>query len=194
VRAAATSTLSFDVTAQARQRSGSAVQATKAHVLLRGKKARIESSLGGQKIVMLWLPPYVYRLLPASKTGVRYKASTPLPEMQALAANWPQLMNNPSQIRATLRSRGARKTGTARVDGVATEVYAASRWNGQNRPVKIWLRQSDALPVKMESRAGDWSFIVNWHNYRRNPRLAAPLFAVPKGFRIRDGQPPHSMF
>jgi hypothetical protein len=59
--------------------------------------------------------------------------------------------------------------------------------------MKIWLRQSDALPVKMESRAGDWSIVINWRNYRRNPKLAASLFAVPKGFRIRDGQPPRSM-
>lgn len=193
VQAASTATLTFDVVAQVRQatKQGPA-QTTRAKVLLRGERARIESSLGGQKIVMLWLRPYVYRLLPSSKSGIRYKASTPVPELRALGANWPRLMNSSSKIRAALQSRGARKTGTAKLNGVITEVYSASRWEGKNQPMKIWLRRSDALPMRLQTRSGNWNVTISWSNYRRNLSLAAALFSVPKGFRIRDAQPPRS--
>jgi hypothetical protein len=193
-RAAGTPTLSFDVTARVAQISGGAARTTAAKVLLRGERARIESSLGGQKIVVLWQKPYVYRLLPSSKSGVRYKASTPVPELGALSVNWPQLMSHPSQIRASLEAHGARKVGSAKLDGVAAEVYAASQWNGKKQPMKLWLRRADALPLRLETRSGDWKITVNWRHYVRNPKLAASLFAVPKGYRIRDAEPPRSMF
>jgi hypothetical protein len=192
--AAGVATLSFDVTAHVAQVSGGAARTTNMRVLLRGERARIESSLGGQKIVVLWLKPYVYRLLPGSRSGVRYKASTPVPELSALSANWPHLMNNPAQIRAALRAHGAHKVGNAQLGGVATEVYAASKWDGKNQPMKIWLRRTDALPLRLESHSGDWKINVSWRNYVRHPKLAASLFTVPENYRIRDIEPPRSMF
>jgi hypothetical protein len=182
-------TLSFQMNTHIAQISGGAERATTAKVLLRGERARIETSLGGQKIVMLWLKPYVYRLLPSSKSGVRYKASTPSPELSALGANWPQLMNDPARLRASLKAHGARKVGNTKLDGVAAEIYSARKWNGKNQPMKLWLRRADALPLRLETRSGEWNIVIKWSRYVRQPKLAASLFTVPKNYHIRDGQP-----
>lgn len=193
--AATSPTLTFDITARAVQTEGktqSAARTMTARVLLRGEAARIESKIGEQPITILWLKPYVYRLLPKAKSGVRFKASTPMPEMQTFAGNWPSLMKNPLQIRALLKSKGAKKIGSVKINDVPTEMYSADKWNGQNRAVKLWLRQKDALPVKMESQSGNWKVSVYWRNYRRNPKLPASLFQVPKDFRIRESQPPRA--
>lgn len=195
-RAAGSATLTFDVSARASQEGGSG-QIVNAHVLLSGQKARVETRLGQQPSVILWLRPYVYRLLPQSKTGVRYKSTSPMPEMQLPLSQWPQVMNDPGKIRGLFTARGARKTGSQTVDGVAADLYTAKTWKtaaGNVSDFKIWLRRSDALPVKMESRSGGLKFAVKWRNYHRGVPLAASLFAVPKGYKIREGAPPRSSF
>lgn len=194
--AKAPATLSFDIAARVEAKGGSEkniVRTTTGRVFLRGQQARIETRLGDQTIVMLLLKPYVYRLLPASKAGVRYKSSTPSPELEAFFSNWPSLMNQPSQIRAALLQKGAQKTGSAKLGGVATDMYSAARWAGQARPVKIWLRRSDSLPLRLESTAGGAKVTLNWSNYRRGAALSPSLFAVPKGFKIREGRAPNAM-
>jgi hypothetical protein len=192
--ATAEATLTFRVNARLTQIAGGADRTTTAKVLLRGERTRIESSLGGQRIVVLWLKPYVYRLLPSSKSGVRYKASTPAPEFSALSANWPQLMNDPARLRALLKARGAQKVGETKLEGVAAEVYTARKWNGKNQPVKIWLRRADALPLRLETRSDGWKIVMNWSHYVRHPKLSASLFAVPKQYHIREGEPPRAPF
>lgn len=183
--------LSFDVTASAvRTGSKNTVQAMNAKVHLRGERARVETRLGSQNLVLLMAPPYVYRLLPASKAGVRYKSSTLMPEMGTLMPNWQELMAQPQQIRTTLRQKGARKTGSATLGGIRVDVYSAQKWEGKPRQVRLWLRQSDALPLRMETIANGTTLTVNWKNYRRGHTLPTSLFAVPKTYQIRDGQSP----
>ena len=191
--AQAPATLSFNIAARVEAKGGSEkniVRTTTGRVFLRGQQARIETKLGDQTIVMLLLKPYVYRLLPSSKAGVRYKSSTPSPELAAFFSDWPGLMNQPSRIRAALSQKGAKKTGAAKLGGVATDVYSATRWAGQARPVKIWLRRSDSLPLRLESSAAGAKVTLNWSNYQRVASLSSSLFAVPKCFKIREGRAP----
>ena len=189
--ASKTPTLSFDVAVSATQSgSKSAARTMNAHVYLRGERVRVESKLGAQKLVVLWMRPYVYRLLPSSKSGVRYKASTPLPEIGVLATNWPELLNHPQKIRAVLKKNGARKIGNATLGGTGAEVYSADKWDGRARKVKLWLRRSDSLPLRLETSASGMKIAVSWKNYRRGQVLSPSLFAVPKDYRIREGQPP----
>lgn len=194
--AKAPATLSFNVAAQVKVKSNGPndiVQATNGRVFLRGGQARIESKVGDQSVVVLFLKPYVYRLLPASKVGVRYKSSTPSPELEAFFSDWPSLLNQPAKIRAALQKKGAKKTGTAKLSGVTTDVYTASRWDGKPRQVKLWLRRADSLPMRLESSAGGAKVTINWSNYRRGLALSPSLFAVPKGYKVREGQAPRMM-
>ena len=187
-------TLSFDLAASAtRPGSQSTPRAADARVHLSGERARIETQLGAQDLLVLLQPPYVYRLLPDSKSGVRYKASTPMPELGFFAANWQELMREPRKIRALLQHNGARKTGNATLNNTKTEVYSASKWNGHARKMKLWIRQSDGLPMRLETDEAGMKITLNWKNYRRGHALAPSLFAVPKDYRIRDGRPPRNL-
>ena len=189
-------TLSFNVAARVETKGSgktNIARSTTGRVFLRGQQVRIESKVGEQNIVMLLLKPYVYRLLPSSKAGVRYKSSTPSPELEAFLADWPTLMNQPFKIRAALLKKGARKTGTAKLGSAAADVYSANRWDGQARPLKIWLRRSDSLPLRLESSASGAKVTLVWSNYQRGAALSSALFAVPKGFRIREGRAPSPM-
>jgi hypothetical protein len=186
---AAPPTLSFDLVASAKRNgSKSAAQVVNARFYIRGERVRVESQLAGQKLVVLLARPYVYRLLPASKTGVRYKSNSVVPEFNALGAHWSDLLQQPQTLRAQLKKQGAKKIGTSTLNGARVDVYSADKWNGQSRKIKLWLRQSDALPLRAQTNADDAQVTVNWKNYRRGQALAPSLFAVPKNYRIRDGQ------
>lgn len=193
--AAEPATLSFNIAARVQAGSGqdAIVRSTNGLVRLRGQQSRIETKLGEQSVVVLFLKPYVYRLLPKSKSGVRYKSSTPSPELQALGANWVSLLNQPGKIRAELQKKGAKKTGSATLNKTAVDVYSASRWDGKARKVKLWLRRSDSLPLRMESSADGVKILLNWSNYRRGQKLSPALFSVPKGYKIRESQAPRAI-
>ncbi len=182
-------TLSFDMTASAkRSGSKSAAQVMSARFYIRGERVRVESRLATQPLVVLLARPYVYRLLPESKTGVRYKSNSVVPEFNAMGAHWSDLLQQPQQLRAQLHKQGAKKIGVSTLSGVKVDVYSASQWNGAPRKIKLWLRQSDALPLRAQTDTGGAQVTVNWKNYQRGHELSASLFAVPKNYRIRNGQ------
>jgi hypothetical protein len=188
-QAAKPPTLSFDLVAAARRNgSKSAAQVMKARFHIRGERVRVESELAGQPLVVLLARPYVYRLLPNSKTGVRYKSNSVVPEFNALGAHWKDLLQQPQKLRAQLKKQGAKKIGVSTLNGVKVDVYSASHWNGQPRKIKLWLRQSDALPLRAQTETSGAQITMNWKNYRRGHALSSSLFTVPKDYRIRDGQ------
>ena len=188
-QAAAPQTLSFDMTASAkRDGAKTAAKVMNARFYIRGERVRVESQLANQKMVVLLAQPYVYRLLPASKTGVRYKSNSVVPEFDALGAHWSDLLQQPQKLRSQLQKQGAKKIGTSTLNGAKVDVYSTTKWKGQSRKIKMWLRQSDALPLRAQTSEGGAQITVNWKNYRRGATLAASLFAVPKNYRIRDGQ------
>ena len=190
-----TAALTFRVTARvgATGQNAGLQQTVQARVLLRGNAARIESSSGGAAAVVLFTPPYVYRLLPASKAGVRWKLNAA--RDSNLADFDPQsLLRDPSKIRVALLQGGGKKTGNAILNGVATEIYQARDFGRKGQRAKVWLRKSDSLPLRLEASGNQIQIIASWRDYARPQNLAASLFSVPKGFKVRQiaGRPPFS--
>ncbi|HVF10084.1 MAG TPA: hypothetical protein VNA16_04735 [Abditibacteriaceae bacterium] len=185
----APATLSFSVTARvsAKEAAGAASapeQTINAKVYASGNRVRLESKLGGTPIVFLYAPPYAYKLLPTSKTGIRYSGSA-LP-VAGPGVNLPML-RNPAGMRALLQKRGARHLATARLGGALVDLYAANSFLflGETYKAKAWLRRSDALPVRLELTSPKASVMVSWRDYQRGHVLPGRLFAVPPGYSIR---------
>jgi hypothetical protein len=164
-----------------------AQQTVNARVHLRGDKARIESTVGGRPLVVLYAAPYAYRLLPSSKTGIRYKLSAK-PGAGGLPANLsPQaILSNPTAIRAAIKKQGARRVGSAKLNGTPVDIYSVSNFRGQGQNAKAWLRRSDALPLRMEMTSPRLNVVASWSDYQRGHNLAPSLFTVPAGYRVRD--------
>ncbi|PQV64772.1 hypothetical protein B1R32_10339 [Abditibacterium utsteinense] len=187
-------TLSFDVTARvgASGQYAGPQQTVQAHVLLRGNAARIESSSGGTSSVVLFSPPYIYRLLPQSKAGVRWKVDPKKPSHFA-DFDPQQLLRDPSKIKVALLRGGAKKIGVATLAGVPVDIYQAQNFGRRGQTAKVWLRRGDSLPLRLEAAGGQIKIVASWRNYAR-PQLPASLFSAPPGFRVRTmaGNPPFS--
>lgn len=168
-------------------------QLVQARVLLRGQAARIETQSGGTPSVVLFTPPYVYRLLPNSKAGVCWKVDKTTPSN--LSSFDPQsLLRDPSKLKVALVRGGAKKTGNSVLAGVPVEIYEARNFGQKGQRAKLWLRRSDSLPVRLEASGGQMQIVASWRDYARPKNLSAALFAVPKNFRVRvvEGRPPFS--
>ena len=198
-QAAPVPNLTFNINAKvaATGASGAPTQKFDARVLLHGNRTRIESKLGGQDTVTLIAPPYIYRLLPASKAGVRWKMDARRAGgFAGLGVDPQQLIRNPASIRALLTKVGAKRTGAGQVGGAAVEIYQISAPKGPFSSAKAWLRKSDALPLRLDASGQGLQISALWSNYARPKDLPAALFQAPKGYRIRDAKsaPPMSMF
>lgn len=187
-------TLTFDVTARVGASGPSAglAQTIQAKVLLRGNAARVESSLGGAPSVVLFSPPYIYRLLPQSKAGVRWKIE-PRRASNFAELDPQQLLRDPAKLKAALLRGGAKSVGKGTLGGAPVEIFQAKNFGERGQNAKVWLRRSDSLPVRLEASGGQFKIIASWRNYAR-PRLSAALFTSPAGYRVRNlaGTPPFS--
>jgi hypothetical protein len=183
-------TLSFDMTARFSYKDPSdsapvPQQIVNAKFYILGNKARIESELAGSPLVVLYAPPYAYRLSPGAKSGIRYKAEA-LPDLTAKYFGSKDFIPNPGAIRSSLLKAGARKTGAAKLNGQTVDVYQVKNFKGQNQNAKAWLRRADALPLRFELTAPKLTGVASWSNYQKGRALPASMFAVPKGYRIID--------
>lgn len=186
--------LTFNIEAQiSSEGRARAPQKVNATAYLRGNTVRVDTKLASESTVLLLVPPYGYRLLPETKTGVRYKSDSLFPEIERFAFSWRDLLASPQQIRHLVEYKGAKKIGPATLGGTQTDLYTANRWNGRPAKIKFWLRRSDALPVRMESVEDGIKAVVLWKDYRRGT-VAPSLMAVPKNYRIRDGRPPRTLW
>jgi hypothetical protein len=168
-------------------------QTVQARVLVRGNAARIETSNGGTPAVVLFSPPYVYRLLPQSKAGVRWKVDPT--RSSAISKFDPQaLLRDPSKLKGELMQGGAKKTGSGTIDKAPVDIYEARDFGHKGQTVKVWLRHQDSLPLRLESSGGQIKIVASWRNYQRPQNLSAALFSAPKNFRVREvsGPPPFS--
>lgn len=168
-------------------------QLLNAKVWLRGDRARIESSAGGEPSVVIFAPPYLYRLLPRAKAGVRWTTSTNKPS--TVTAFSPQeLLRNPASIRRALTEGGARRTGATTLNGTACDLYVAQNFRGKGTTARAWLRRSDALPVRLEVKGPQFNVAASWRDYKRPQSLPSALFTPPKNYKIREAQgaPPFS--
>jgi hypothetical protein len=192
-QAAPPKSMSFTLTARLSYRDGSSApapaQTIDAKVWIAGRKARLESSLGGRPLTVIYVPPYAYRLLPSSKIGQRYRADQ-VPQMANLVPGTNGVSPDPSQIRAALLKGGARKAGTSTIDGTPVDVYRASRF--RNRPDRLtaYLRRSDGLPLRVLVDSKNFSVVASWRSYRIGAAMPASLFSVPQGYRVRDARAP----
>ena len=200
--AAPASNLTFNINATVSAvGAGSGIGATgqklAARVLLHGNRTRIETTYAGQKSVTLVAPPYMYRLLPASKAGVRWKMDgSRAKALGGMGFDPQELIRNPGKIRALLLQNGAKRVGASTLGGVAVDVYAISKPQENISSAKAYLRKSDALPVRFEAQGKGLKVLALWSNYARPKALSAALFQAPSGYRIRQAKsaPPMSMF
>jgi len=191
---AAPAGLGFDVTARvsATGKNQMPAQTILAHVVLSGSKARIETRGAGSRSIVLYTPPFVYRLLPDSRAGVKWKLSQT--RGNSFGGFDPQqLLRNPSQIRAALLSHGAKRTGVAVLNGEPVEVFDASRPDQKFSHVRAWIRRSDSLPARLEATNGGLKVVASWSRYTRLSNVGAAQFAPPKGFAIREMQNPPTL-
>jgi hypothetical protein len=157
---------------------------------MKGNRTRIETRLSDQPVVFLYASPYLYKLLPSSRVGVRWRADRTSQGKTMANFNVQTLLRDPSMIRTALRQAGARRAGSTRLNGVPADVFTARNFMGKGQAVKVWLRRSDALPLRLEAASPAFSSKVSWRAYRRGP-LPDSLFQAPAGYNIRDarGQP-----
>lgn len=184
---AAPQTLTFNVAA--RLSSNGSAQNMAARVLAKGNRVRIETTLGDRPVVFLAAPPYLYKLIPSSKAGVRWK-STQLNDSRFDVAS----LFNPAAIRQQLKTHGAKSIGSQVLNGVRTDVFEASKAIGGGTNIKAWLRRDNTLPLRIETNSKSLSSIVSWSNYRRNAALAESLFKVPAGYHVRESQGKPGLF
>ena len=164
-------------------------QTINARAMLSGQKARLETNLGGKPMVILYKSPYVYRLLPTSKVGQRYKASA-LPQLADLMPGANPLTPDPKAVRAALLKGGAVKTMSAKYQGVPVDVYESKRFRNRPDTLKAFLRSSDALPMRVQLDSKNFGAVVSWRDYQRPAKLADSLFQVPADYRVRTVDKP----
>jgi hypothetical protein len=169
-------------------------QTVQARVLLRGNATRVETVMGGTPSVVLFTPPYVYRLLPASKAGVRWKLDDRKIPTNLADLDPQMFMRDPSRIKHTVMRVGAKRLGNSVLNGIPVEIYEAKNFGRVGQRLKVWLRRSDSLPVRVEETGGQIQVVASWRDYAKPKNLPASLFQVPKGFNIRKvaGRPPFS--
>lgn len=187
-KAAPAKSMSFDLTARfSYSGRGQTIpeQVMDAKVWMTGNRVRVESELVGRPLVVLYAPPYAYRLLPSSKTGVKYRAES-LPDMTQKLFGTREVMPNPQSIRTALQKAGAKRTGAANLNGTPVDVWSASNFRGKGNRAKAWLRRSDSLPVRFELNGPTLKATASWKNYKIGSALPATLFTVPKNYRISE--------
>ena len=184
--------LSFHVTARFRYHDGEDGDAPEdsldAKVLAQGQKARMETKIGGRPLVMIFAPPFLYKVLPLSKSGTRYPLSD-VSKNPGLAGFNPQpWLRDPAAIREALRKQGAKRAADSILNGVPVELWNAQKFMGLSGQVKAWLRRADALPLRLEIQTKALTATATWRDYQRVRAVPGAQFSPPAGFRMRDGQ------
>ena len=189
--------LSFDVSASLGYQVNGAAQTPSQNfqvkVYLLGGKTRIEATLVGEPSVILYSPPYVYRLLPSAKAGLRWTIA-PQPAGARDVPDFQALIRDPKNLRAALVHLGGKQVGTGVLDGSPVEIYEIENFHLTGTTLRVWLRSADALPLMAKTTGGSFRFAATWKNYRRTA-LPAPWFAPPPDYHVREvsGPPPFAL-
>ena len=168
-------------------------QTIAANVAIKGQNARVETESRSKPVVFLVSPSTLTKLLPSQKAGVKWKIDTRAwtsPTTKGATSSTrltvQTLMSDPSAIRASLIQNGARKTGSARLNGTLVDIYSATKFGGRSQKLTAWLRRSDALPLRVQTLSPTLSSTLSWTNYRRS-NLGDSFFRAPAGYSIRNG-------
>jgi hypothetical protein len=158
-------------------------------VFLRGDKARVETEFSDQQVLFLYSSPYLYKLLPEERAGVRWRTDKSQPQgWSSMQMN--QWLRNPASLRGELKKRGARAIASTELNGVPVQVWSWKSAAKDSVPAnagRVWLRRSDGLPVRLETTSSSLSATVSWRDYARKP-LSDSLFQVPAGYSVRDSK------
>ena len=196
--ATANSNLTFNISARiastsADGKTSGPSQNYNAKVSLAGKKARIDSGEGKSRSVLLLSSPYVYRLLPTYKAGIRWQMSAK--EGASFRDFDPQqMLSSPRQIRSSLIQFGAKRIGSSILGSTPVDIYEVKKPGERLSYAKAWIGRSNALPYRLEAKGQGMNIVASWNNYARPSKLPASLFAPPTGYRIRNvaSRPPLS--
>ena len=164
-------------------------QTIAANVAIKNQNARVETESRSKPVVFLISPSSLTKLLPSQKAGVKWKIDTRAWTSQTTSSTRltvQTLMSDPSAIRASLIKNGARKTGSARLNGTLVDIYSATKFGGKAQKLTAWLRRSDALPLRVQTLSPTLSSTLSWTNYRRT-NLSDSFFRAPRGYSVRNG-------
>lgn len=198
--AAASNALQFDVSARiivlknGKPDADLPPQTIAANVAVKGQNARVETESRSKPVVFLVSPTTLIKLLPSQNAGVRWKIDARTWTSQTAASGATSstrltvqtLMSDPSMIRASLIKSGARKTGSARLNGILVDIFSAAKFGGKAQKLTAWLRRSDALPLRVQTLSPTLSSTLSWTNYRR-VNLNDSFFRSPVGYALREG-------
>lgn len=162
--------------------------ALNAKIVAQGPRARLETSVAERPLVVLIAPPYLYKLLPRSKTGTRYALSKSSKNPGLSSLDPQPWLRNPAAIRENLKKQGAKLSGKAKMNGQPVEIWTASKFMGQSGQVKAILRLSDALPLRVEIKSKQLTATATWHDYQKIKALPVAQFQPPAGYRIRESE------
>jgi hypothetical protein len=186
--------LTFDVSARigstsADGKTSGPQQSFNAKVLISGDRARIETGQGTQKAVLLFTPPYIYRLLPTPKAGIRWKLNT---KAGADFRNFDpkELLSNPANIRVSLVKYGAKRIGSSKINGQDVDIYEVNKKGERISAAKAWIGRQNALPYRLEAKGEGVAITASWRNYTRPKTISSTLFTPPANFRIRNLESP----
>lgn len=186
------SALAFHVTARFQyhdsEDSDAPEDSLDAKVLAQGQKARVETKIGGRPLVMIYAAPFLYKLLPMSKSGKRYPLNDVAKNPGLSGFNPQPWLRDPAAIREALRKQGALRVADSTLNGVPVELWKAQKFMGLSGQVKAWLRRADALPLRLEIQTKALTATATWRDYQRVRAVPDAQFSPPSGFRIRDGQ------
>ncbi len=194
--------LSFDVTGrftalQNGRNIGQAPQVLEARVTLSGARARLETQARDRPVIYLYASPYLYKLLPQERAGVRWKMPASTRGTMYGGIDWQKALRNPRNIAAELKKRGIRKAGSAKLAGQIADIYTGvvpGNFEGAaGSTFKAWLRRADSLPLRVETKSRTLYGVVTWKNYRR-AAANANAFNVPRGYSVRDSTGRPSLF
>lgn len=192
--AKAAQALSFDVTGrftalQNGRNIGQAPQVLEAHVILSGARARLETQMRDRPVIYLYASPYLYKLLPQERAGVRWKMPASTRGTMYGGIDWQKALRSPKNIAAELKKRGIKKAGSAKLYGQIADLYTGvvpGNFEGAaGSTFKAWLRRADSLPLRVETRSRTLYGVVTWKNYRR-AAAGAHTFSVPRDYSLRD--------
>jgi hypothetical protein len=102
-----------------------------ARVSMKGNRTRIETRLSDQPVVFLYASPYLYKLLPSSRVGVRWRADRTSQGKTMANFNVQTLLRDPSMIRTALRQAGARRARQHQAERRTRRCVYGAQFHGQ---------------------------------------------------------------
>lgn len=138
-----------------------------------GKKTRNESTINGQKIIVITdtEAKVMYSYNPADNSAMKI----PLNENNEA--------NSTSKYNDKAYAPKMKVIGTETFDGIRCKVVSVEGEQGET--TKMWLREDYGLPMKIETAMSEGKITMVYKNMKFDP-LPAGLFVLPSGAKVTD--------